>query len=205
MQKLPAFMKKQARDIYASGGTYSGIALSMSVSKSTVSSWCFDLSEKRRMEKMQRTKERREAARKIRSERPRKPLKSFQCEHPYEAYRGYHKSSSDGRRRVHLVHHADKSVRFMLLSRYMFSVHAGRILARDETVDHIDGDKTNDSIANFQILSLRDNAIKHSGVRTPIECLICKKHHFLRGRTCGFECYKVYRSRLAKGVDISFA
>ena len=39
-------------------------------------------------------------------------------------------------------------------------IRLGRRLNSDETVDHIDNDKTNDSPENLQVLSLKDNARK---------------------------------------------
>ena len=62
-------------------------------------------------------------------------------------------------------------------------------LNENETVDHIDENKTNDSIENLQILSRKDNVKKHvESVKKPFEhgtyrmyhvgkcrCLLCKK------------------------------
>ena len=44
--------------------------------------------------------------------------------------------------------------------RYLLETHLKRELTYEETVDHIDNDKTNDSIENLQILSLSENAKK---------------------------------------------
>ena len=44
--------------------------------------------------------------------------------------------------------------------RYLLEQSLGRMLNKDETVDHIDGDFTNDNLENLQILSLADNIRK---------------------------------------------
>lgn len=51
-------------------------------------------------------------------------------------------------------------------ARYLLSVKAGRMLAADEEVDHIDGDKSNDSIENLQILKQREHKVKHTSKAT---------------------------------------
>lgn len=73
-------------------------------------------------------------------------------------------------------------------ARYLLAVKLGRYLTNKETADHIDGDKTNDSIANLQALSLRDNIRKtSSGIRVTehgtlsmyryCKCDLCRKAH----------------------------
>lgn len=68
------------------------------------------------------------------------------------------------------------------LARYKLSVHLGRILEKWEQVDHIDGNKTNDSLDNLQILTIAENnrkARREQGtVGIPIE-LICSHCHKL--------------------------
>lgn len=44
--------------------------------------------------------------------------------------------------------------------RYLLEKHIGRELHKNETVDHIDNDFTNDSIENLQILTREENAAK---------------------------------------------
>lgn len=45
-------------------------------------------------------------------------------------------------------------------ARYLMAVKLGRYMTEDETVDHVDNDKTNDIIENLQVLSLGDNIRK---------------------------------------------
>lgn len=42
-------------------------------------------------------------------------------------------------------------------ARYLMSVKLGRELTKEEQVDHIDNDKTNDTIDNLQILTVQEN------------------------------------------------
>lgn len=60
-------------------------------------------------------------------------------------------------------------------ARYLLAVSLGRFLTEEEQVDHIDGDKTNNSIDNLQILSKRDNILK-SNKLSDVEmiCPVCK-------------------------------
>lgn len=58
--------------------------------------------------------------------------------------------ASDGRKKT------------MLAARLILEIKLNRKLIDDETVDHIDNDKTNDDPSNLQVLSGRDNARKGS-------------------------------------------
>ena len=66
-------------------------------------------------------------------------------------------------------------------ARYKLAVHLGRYLTKDETVDHIYNDKTNDDISNLQILSRYDNICK-SQKKPPLiaNCFICGKSFNVR-------------------------
>lgn len=64
----------------------------------------------------------------------------------------------DGRFRVDTWDGTKCSTR--LLAKAVLEISLGRRLLSNETVDHIDGDKTNDTIGNLQILSLSDNTKK---------------------------------------------
>lgn len=80
----------------------------------------------------------------------------------------------DGRKRVDLV--GNEIRRTFQIARLMLEAHLGRILTRFETVDHIDGDKTNDTIDNLRVLSLSENAADSAVRLIPqvFECPTCK-------------------------------
>lgn len=71
----------------------------------------------------------------------------------------------DKRKRVYLIGFDGKR-KGMLYARYIWEMHNNRELPEGFTIDHIDEDKTNDSIENLQILSLIDNMRKNVEVRT---------------------------------------
>jgi len=82
-----------------------------------------------------------------------------------------------GRKHIILVDPASNVKRTTQYARWLIELKVGRQLINDETVDHIDGDFTNDSISNLQILSRSDN-IRKSLPKTKAEivsfrCPIC--------------------------------
>ncbi len=89
----------------------------------------------------------------------------------------------EGRRYVVLVRE-DQTKTCTAYARYLMAVKIGRRLLNTEQVDHIDEDKSNDSIENLQILSKRDNISKnkkrlhpptHGGSRMYKEGCRCSK------------------------------
>ncbi len=52
-------------------------------------------------------------------------------------------------------------------ARYLMSLHLKRNLTQDEEVDHIDGNKSNDTIINLQILSRKKNQHKYVFIDSP--------------------------------------
>lgn len=56
----------------------------------------------------------------------------------------------------------NKSIHIMLYSRYLIETFVGRILNENETVDHIDGNRQNDTLSNLQIISRELNCIKEA-------------------------------------------
>lgn len=67
-------------------------------------------------------------------------------------------SRSDGRKHVILYDQGKR--RTVSYPKYLMEQHLGRSLTEDETVDHINGDCTDDRIENLQILSRSANAAK---------------------------------------------
>ena len=113
----------------------------------------------------------------------------------------------DKRKRVYLVGFDGKR-KGMLYARYIWEMHNNRELPEGFTIDHIDEDKTNDSIENLQVLSLNDNMRKNGETRTKkgelhitikVVCPICgKEFNYLKrnisshpnpccSRSCGYK------------------
>lgn len=83
-----------------------------------------------------------------------------------------------GRWQVCMVKKDDrKARRTILYSKYLMSLKVGRILSSQEEVDHIDGDKTNDSIDNLQIVTRQENEKKFRDgmpcTKVTLECPKC--------------------------------
>lgn len=87
------------------------------------------------------------------------------AEVPFIGYRVYGPviHAKQNRRMVFLVKIGDSKKRTsMSYARYLMSVHCGRVLNKDEHVDHIDDNKLNDVIDNFQLLTPEQNSIKRN-------------------------------------------
>lgn len=83
------------------------------------------------------------------------------CLAPYE---GYHSSGprydkSLDRMYVHLLRKGSKPIK-LSYARYLYAVSTGQEVPTDKEVDHIDGHRLNDSIANLQLLEKLDNTAK---------------------------------------------
>lgn len=57
-----------------------------------------------------------------------------------------------------VVYYKDGSRGTTLYSRFKMEQHLGRRLDKDETVDHIDEDVTNDDLSNLRVISRSENA-----------------------------------------------
>lgn len=76
----------------------------------------------------------------------------------------------DGRRRIDVI--AEDWRKTFQVAKLVLEVKLGRKLIGNETVDHIDGDKTNDNPDNLQVLSLAINAAD-SAIRLKTMAFIC--------------------------------
>lgn len=105
----------------------------------------------------------------------------IELEEPFRSKwkKGYLVINKENRRNVCLVNsHKDRTT--VSYARYLMSVKLGRFLSNEEHVDHIDNDKTNDSIENLQILTQRENSDKYSKIiprldRVVYKCPACNK------------------------------
>ena len=86
----------------------------------------------------------------------------IKSEFPFNDYSSYLVINPENRMNVCLIHNVTKKRTTTSYARYLMSVKEKRFLNQNEQVDHIDGDKTNDSIENLQILSAKENTIKHT-------------------------------------------
>lgn len=126
--------------------------------------------------------------------------------------------NGDKRKRVYLIGFDGKR-KGMLYARYVWERHNNKELPEGFTIDHIDEDKTNDSIENLQILSLTDNMMKNTEDRTKkgklhimlqLVCPVCgKEFDFPKrnisthpnpccSRSCGFK--KGYRTKQKRKI-----
>ena len=79
----------------------------------------------------------------------------------YDYKQGYLIDGSESRKMVVLIAN-DGSKHCTSYARYLMTVNRGSYLKDNETVDHIDENKSNDCIENLQILSLEENIKKHA-------------------------------------------
>ena len=122
------------------------------------------------------------------------------AEYPYLGYTLYLSFHKKEKRMMAIF--LDKNTKKVSTStsyaRYLMAVHLGRFLTKDEQVDHIDNDKSNDSINNLQILAPRENREKYARIKPTVPvlkiCPICSKAFSVRfhlrktkscSRTCG--------------------
>lgn len=87
-------------------------------------------------------------------------------------------TNKEPRRNVILYNsHSDRTT--ISLARYLYETHTGVFLERDKVVDHIDGNKMNDVLSNYQVLTVKENndkAIKQLGISRQLvrfECGSC--------------------------------
>lgn len=56
----------------------------------------------------------------------------------------------------------DRKARYIYLHRVLMENKLNRFLEKDEQVDHIDGDKSNNNISNLRVVKLREHQREHS-------------------------------------------
>jgi hypothetical protein len=119
-----------------------------------------------------------------------------------------------GRRQV-TVERDDGSKCSMTYARFLYQEHVGRVLGPEEHVDHIDEDRLNDSIDNFQILTPSANTTKSNGGPAEMVKIICgycggeteKRARFVRhnrkqgkaGPFCDKRCSRAWQIQRSRG------
>lgn len=142
-------------------------------------------------------------------------------EFPFIDFTGYIVTNKENRKTICLVNKNTRKRLTMSYARYLMCVKEKRILRNEEHVDHIDNDKTNDSINNLQILTQEDNNKKSRLVNNinrkliTLKCPECEKiftkpynkSHFQKGGyfdVCSKEClYKINKKKLSRKELIS--
>ena len=90
----------------------------------------------------------------------------IRLEEPFaSAYRfGYIVTNKENRKHV-VLYNSNKDRSTISYARYLYSVHLGRFLRKEEQVDHINNDKTDDSLQNLQILTIKSNNRKYANLK----------------------------------------
>jgi len=106
-------------------------------------------------------------------------------EYPYNEIwkKGYLNTNKENRKTLTLYNsHGDRSS--TQYARYLLAVSLGRFLTEQEHVDHIDNDKTNDSLENLRVVSIKENNLKESKRRgkivVEIRCPVFRTHFMKR-------------------------
>lgn len=96
----------------------------------------------------------------------------------------FHKK--EGRWQANLVNFNTGHRTTLSYARYLMSVHLGRLLTKEEQVDHINNDKSDDSFENLQILTPKENRKKRDLIikeaYREFICPICNKNFKLTKR-----------------------
>lgn len=115
----------------------------------------------------------------------------------------------DGRKHIVLVY-ADGTKTSKSWPKHLMEIKLGRLLESYETVDHIDGDRTNDDYSNLQILTRSENAKKSAFVVSgTFPCCWCGKEFKLsvnqrtkrKGKTLNRFCSKSCSGKYGKSVQ----
>jgi HNH endonuclease len=108
--------------------------------------------------------------------------------------KGYLVTNKEPRRNV-ILYNSDSDRTTISYARYLMSVHLGRFLEKSEQVDHINHNKIDDRIDNYQILTLQENRAKEVArkgrLRSLIKCPVCEETFSIRkGNSQAVDCNK---------------
>jgi len=104
----------------------------------------------------------------------------IEIEYPFtDIYDYAYKVTSQGRNTIVLYKTGAQERTSISYAKYLMSVHLKRWLTKDEHVDHINNDKLDDRIENYQILSLADNNRKQASLigcaMVQYKCPVCSQ------------------------------
>lgn len=120
----------------------------------------------------------------------------------------------DGRQHVIAVKNFKKKT--ISYPKFLMEKHLNRLLSKDETVDHIDKDFTNNSIDNLRVLYRREHIIEDvlRNKDVTVICAFCGKEFKISGSSLhcrnrkdkghtGYFCSKVCTGKYGKQVQLS--
>lgn len=115
---------------------------------------------------------------------------------------GYLRNNNDGRKILDL-YNSDKNRTTVSYARYLMSVKLGYEVPDYLQVDHVDNDKTNDSLDNLQLLTSEENITKEANryieeeqIFYGYECANCNDRFILAGREV--------KNRLYQNIELAF-
>lgn len=147
----------------------------------------------------------------------------IKLEYPFNSKwgKGYLVTNTENRKNV-ILYNNPRDRTTISYARYLMSVNLKRFLKKEEQVDHIDEDKTNDVLDNLQILSIAENNKKHIKIKektqqqVEISCPVCKNRFIKRrGATqlvqslfgkiscCSRKCSDIFKTK-RKEYDVEF-
>lgn len=95
----------------------------------------------------------------------------------------------------------------MSYARYLMSVHLGRILEKYEHVDHINNNRLDDRVENFQILTQVENNRKYSAINparvTEFICPVCETPFTIPTRNVPFRSTQPSCSKKCSSIKLS--
>lgn len=96
---------------------------------------------------------------------------------------GPYTSKKDGRKRI-VLQYPDGKLKTVSYPKYLMECHLGRYLTKNETVDHIDRDFTNDNFDNLQILDRKNHVNVDRKWRKSQDfiCSVCETKFTLSGQ-----------------------
>lgn len=89
----------------------------------------------------------------------------------------------DGRKHMCLVHKLNSKKLTVSYPKYLVECYLDKYLTKNETIDHIDGDKTNDTLSNFRVIDRSQHCREDSTINLDIEaiCVFCNKEFCIKG------------------------
>lgn len=95
-----------------------------------------------------------------------------------------------------------KKCHTMYQHRYLMELKLGRFLESDEVVHHRDGNRSNNSLDNLELVNRREHMDRHAQIYAIKRCPHCSREAKLRVTLDGEMCHQCYlRWRYAHGQD----